>query len=427
MFLKKNKNKELGITLVELMIGLGIAGMISVGVATYLSQQQRTVKQLKSNLRMTTIARQVQRAISDPKVISFSAGQAGQQGVGPGNIALLNCIKSVSQSLADKTSCTSTDPQKQISFDLILPIKGGAPAYTLAERDQNTIAGHDVGVSPGPALYKMLDGTHCTRSSVTATGGNAAPLKGCNIQVRAFFWATCPGAVPFSGDVLQTTPQAPDFAAPSCPTAQTLHLHYQVSYTGVGEGSYKLLTSNIPDDKVFYEPGTKKPSTAGAITISVSSLPPPTSTPLFCPTNSTMTGVVNGQPVCKCMYPYKAVAGCTGLLGPCACTDVQKTCSPEQRYRGIDTSGNTICCDVKCEWRDVNPAMPGSGCRQGGWVEEIQPVPAAGLTSSCVAVSECKIGKWGGTCTVPVTCTEKHKCCYDYDPSGGSSLSCQNI
>jgi len=430
MAFRKSKKKAGGLTLIELMMGMAITAMIGLGISTYLSYQQATVKQIESNLRMTTIARQVERAISNVKVLTFSVQNSNQ----PGNNALFNCIRTTQSAIQAGTSCTTTNAQAQQSFDLILPIYSPGP-FSAAQLDQNTIAGHDFNIAKGPSHYQLADGVHCSRLL------NVLPAT-CNISVRAFFWATCP---PGSG---ASSGQA-SFAPSQCPAAQSIHLHYQVSYTPSGAagstGTFVLKMDNVPDDRVFYANGVNgKPSTSGAMTLAVNAFPVlAVPAPTACPTNATATSVVNGEPICTCMYPFQPVAGCIpGVTAKnCACTDNKRTCSPDTRYRGIDLSGNIICCPVYCEQLNIDPLNPMTGCKQGGWVESIEvpqqtppmswtqlfqywmqfgtlPPPSLPPDLKCSASTECKIGKWGGTCQMPVTCNEAVKCCYDYVPAG---------
>jgi len=412
MCLNINSKKENGFTLIEMMIATAVASIIGLGIAIYLSQQQRTVKQIESNLRMNHIARQVQRGLGDVKTLLYSA----QNSSAPGNQALATCI----QATASNNWCKATDPSKPQSFDLIFPVNGNA---SPAQLDANTLAGHDIGVGPGPSYYQLMNGTHCSRI------GSMSPH--CNVLVRAFFWATCP---PPAGASQGT----PGFTQSSCPRAETLHFLYQVSYSpkSGAAGTFDLKVSNIPDDKAFYANGTSGTlSTRGAITISASAFPYTPAAPIVCPKNSTVTGVVNGVAQCACMYPYKQIdpfckAGVNATS--CACTDIQKQCATDERYRGMCPAtgggncspGDIICCQVFTQW------VPATvGCQQGGRVETVKLVPVDASTSqdACTAASECKIGKWGGTCQVTVNCNEMQLCVYDFVPAGappGTTLNC---
>ena len=443
MFVKRNR-KSSGVTLVEVSIAIAVTGIVVMAIAAYLSQQQKSVKLLESTLRMTSIAQAVQRALADPAVISFSA----YNGHGPGNMQLQNCIAPPSSKFNSKTLkwnnapfCTATNPAAQVSFDLILPIKGGAP-ITPAAVEKNTVAGS----SNNPALYKILDGTTCAR-------GTNSPA--CNLKVTAHFWATCPPVQSGIGNFQSQTgvaggtknyqgPGGPQFTGAICPAAQSINLRFQVAYApGPGADLKNVLKiPNIPPDKIF-----KAQPTFGAITIPVNTIPGPANPLLFCPTNSTLIGVKNGVPECQCMFPYKKAPGC--VAGEtCACIDVDKTCTANERYRGINiNTGDIICCPVYCVDVKVDSSSGPAGCGIGGWIESITPeyVPppptvaptnpsaASGggaappplqiVQSSCGATQLCQLGKWGGSCSAEVKCIDHYKCCYEYGGTTGSACN----
>lgn len=419
MFLKMEKN-ILGYTLVEIMVSIGITGIVAAVVGTLLTNQSRTLKKMQSDTNMQVIARMVERHIADPAVIRNSATLSNISG----NIELRNCLKTKGQAQSDGTQCTKTDPEDQETFELVLRLRDLPQNAINLERQ--TIAGS----SASPARYKLLTGEKCDRTNATPD---------CDIDVRAYFWATCP----LETSVYATGVGVPEMTPDSCLSAQTIHVRYQVVYnpTVARSGFRSLSVQNIPRDEFFWN-GTDT-SPFGAITIPVSSIPGPEAEAIDCPENMTVTSVVEGIPTCECLYPFRDAPGCT--TPPCACVHSTNTCDPEERYRGIDANGDPICCQVYCEMRTIRSDGGVRGCGEGGWIESIRPIKPAvtgGVTStvtgtasgdggsanagfdasaipqaSCMSASECSLNKWGGTCNTDVICKEEYKCCYD---SGGS-------
>ncbi len=466
MFLKKNA----GFTLVEILISIGITATVVGAIAGYLSQQNQSVKILESDLVLHSIARTIQRAMNDPSILKNSA----TLGTSPGNISLRNCIQH-----QEGTICNSTDPKRQVSFDLILPVRNPAP-LTSAILESYVIAGSD----SNPALYKIKDSSPCTRvgmqnsqqsspqnsNSVIPQNLSQAPEQdaACNVTAKVYFWATCPPsqdslgnqAVQVDGNTVEITQDtqisqglatsidqntftyapttsvttnqgAPSYAPSTCELAQSLHIRFQVAYHPTqNQGGVPLILSNLPPDKVFWSdfPKNTEMSTFGAVTIPVNTIPGTNMPTLFCPTNMIMTGVTNGKPNCECMFPFHFVAGCVPGE-PCACVDMQTQCLPTERYRGIDAEGRILCCPVTCQ--DVvvetlsspNDSTP-LGCGVGGWIESITPIspaaPNSAPNSSCMAKDNCFMGKWGGTCTTDIVCKETYHCCYEYGGTTGT-------
>lgn len=408
-------------TLVELMIAIGITVTLSLGIATFVSQQQRTVRDMQVNLRTKEIAQRIERALSDPNVIRASSVFSNADG----NVALRNCLSLAGDPNA--LACSATDPRAQVGFELILPFRDSSSvAPQLLEK--HTIAG-----SPSqPALYNILDGRLCSR---------AAPERGCDVKVRAYFWATCGPQDTFLGTPGETRSGRPEFTPTLCSTAQTLHLRYQVVYEPAipRSGSQRIHVSNYPPDKVFWVEKDSVMSTLGAITIPVSIVPRDiTASESSCAPNFSVTGIQDGEPVCECLFPYTFVpSGLGDDKG--ACFAEEKRCAADERFRGVDADGGVICTQVCCETKTIDWNAGGSlGCKRGGWMESIRPIieqivppPNRDLPgyarddvsdpsipdSSCRAdlSSPCAINKYGGSCTTDVTCKEEIKCCYEFD------------
>ncbi len=513
MFLKAN-HKSAGVTLVELLIALGIVGGISLVIATFLSQQQQTVKLLKQRLQIRTIARTLDQTLSNPANLLTSTSAANlvdaSQTVIQGNYLLSNCINSVANAKALGTNCTlpATDPQQQQSFNLY-------QSTTLV-----------AGTTSTPVVYRLADGSLCVN------GAGTDPM--CNLQAVAYFWATCApqdilGSMQSvsSGGAINISPGPnangvankagnPNYPPTVCLQAQTIHLRYQIRYvpnlkaSNIASGIYATGAPppNYPSDDVFWAdyPANQQPSTFGAISIPVSQIPVPASAPLACAPNFQMTGIVNGVPTCQCLPPFELAPGCVPGQ-PCACINTTSQCPSDTRFNGVDVNGQVICCNVNCntfvpiDWSppvqqptgyfwaqcafgldtcfssfrctDGNgnpatcigppmvgitgsggnvvmcpdpPSSPasyfsfspsgdcfgvwgspvstpsnGTGCNTAsgfGWIEAIQlqqpPVMSGQNTgNSCVAESQCILGKYGGSCSAPVSCREQYTCCVE--------------
>jgi hypothetical protein len=423
-----------------MMMTTAIVGVVALAAATYMSQQQRTVKDVESHLRIVDIANKIQQTITNPTILRNSA----DLGSAPGNIQLRNCLATTASALANGTSCTATDPQHQVTFDLILPIRPPT-IVNIASIESNTKAGEN----SKPALYKILDGTQCPRSATSDPQ--------CNLRVKAYFWATCPADLTFLGPTQTETPgrrgrpslvtnstSTPTFAPTVCSRAQTINVRYQVTFsqnatTGAGTTLHNI--PNVPDDKLFWtDPSRNTTTTFGAVTLPVSLFPGPSVSPIACPTNSSLIGVVDGVPKCACMFPFKPAPGCVAGQ-TCACIDIDRHCAPDERYRGIDLNGNIICCPVYCQTVVVtSSSSTPKGCRTGGWIEsikEIWPTTSVSRTvmqngvpvttnittaykGSCMSDSECSLGKWGGSCSTNVICKESYNCCYEYGGTTGA-------
>ncbi len=444
MFFTKLK-KNAGVTLVELMVAVGVFSVVAGGVSVFLSQQQLMVRKLQQRLQIRSIARLVERTLQNPAALRASA----DYGSSLGNGQLKKCLRSQGEAQATNSACSDTDFTKQVSFDLLGQLSDSS-SITTSRIQRALVSGEDA----RPALYRLVDGAPCSRD-------NRPDRNTCNVEVRTYFWATCaPLDTLGFANVSNLDPgnlwgliffalmqrSAPTATPTTCLSAQSIHLRYQIRYVpGISQrGVWANTIDNYPPDEIFYDPG-KLFSARGAITLSIAEVPRSESV-ATCPPNYTMTGMKGGEPICKCLPPHKLPVGCTGTS--CSCTAAAKTCASNYRYRGTDATGNILCCPVWCQnvpidWSQGSPSSawvwnwskfkyeykvisnPTLGCGPGGWIESVTPLTPAGAyypqngpnPGSCAVKSACQMGKWGGTCSTPVSCTEQYSCCYE---SGGS-------
>lgn len=455
-----------GVSLVELMISLGLSAFLAVGITTFLTRHSHFFDDLKAHQQMRTLARQIEQTIEDPNLLAAStrnaypvAGPFPQTVVASGNIALKNCIDGTG------TGCLKTDPEHQETFNLMIPFKKD-PAHPEDPSDPATAARHTLaGDQVNPVRYRLRDGIRCTPTDV-----------GCDLEVRAYFWATCPQSDQSTTLLQNGSGPAPTStvasATPStCPRAQTINVRFQIVYTATG--TKKMTLQNYPTDEVFWA-GPSITTSFGASAIKAASIPQeyfsPTTTafsPFIAPpsgscpiANETLVSIENGQPICKCLFPFKPSPS-TGT--PTACIQPNPCSDPKTRYRGVDDSGNPICTpiccqDVKIAWPSDGAGMtrvlgmlgipvpdlswvpiirsvvqlPSSGetsCKQGGWIRSITPAGhkyapiqvTSDLDSSCIA-SNCYEVPILGILICPANtaiCSETIECCYEYDPGGG--------
>lgn len=448
-------------TLIEVMVAIGITAVVVTGVSVFINRQQMVVKDMEVRLIIRSLSQSIEQVLSNPQAIATSIKYSTTNG----NILLKNCIsKSRSPfplvrqrhdkvinkqgqwnnqkndaatltsvvNTGDYCSSKATNPEKQVPFELFLPFSSSR-TLTPAELEKNVVAG-DIN---NPQIYSIrTSGKPCNRKKEQA---------GCDFKVYTFFWASCP---PDLSDFVDDPNSALPSPAATCQTAQTLNFRYQIVFDPTRKSSYSLKKyvynvkgvgvihrlKNVPDNKLFWMNYVSRSwsnmksnysnllmSPTGAITMPVSIIPSlGEEVSGVCPLNFTMTGIKDGKPICECLFPYKLLPDTLGI-GPGLCMADEQNCNdPNKRYRGIDENGNIICQKVKCEKKQINWKTNTGGCKTGGWIESIRPIPQKRGTkkkklpsSSCKVEKGCTIGKWGGSCQSPVSCYEEINCCYE--------------
>lgn len=393
-----------GLGLFELMIAIALSSFVIAGIATYLSQQQRLIDDMSLKLALRSIAARLEQTLSNPAAIAASSAYSSAAG----NRALKDCISKPSKEETIVRPCTATDPERQQYFELYLPLPRGSKFSRKLVEDK-LVAGTDL----SPALYPLRS-THarCQRKNVAD--------KGCDLHVVATFWASCaPNLEKVMGDqgaraVVAGTELPPDLPS-SCTTAQTLNFRYQIRYAPA-QGSLRRRIDNFPRDKAFWKDEKRGVmSSTGAITMPIDIIPSEEGKLYSCPPNYSLTSIEGGKAKCECLFPFKLQKGSFGVD---ICIAQESKCANTERYRGLTPDGKIICKEVRCEPKTVDWSKPGGGCDRGGWVESIRPVLVPDddgniPTSSCVATQGCGMTKWGGSCSVKVTCYEEIYCCYE--------------
>jgi type II secretory pathway pseudopilin PulG len=403
----KKECTQKGITLVELMISLGILSVLTLGIGTFITNQQKVAESLKYAVQMRSIAHRIEQSISKPETLRSSATWSNYTG----NLKLKGCISSRTKGTAlleDVSRCTTTNPKEQQDFELITPLGNVTESIKKKVLHEKTLAGS----SKNPARYRLRDGTKCSDKNTTATGD-------CQLEARSYFWATCPPKSSFL-DLEKTTNSTIGFTPTNCPTAQTIHVRYQLIHNFHGSKNSKTgkildidrQIPSIPSDEIFWEDSSKKNmSSFSAISIAVSTIPRENDVFNYsCPPNYTITGIVDGAPTCECLYPYHEVGEIKKI-----CIAHEEKCGPSERYRGTDVNGKIVCQPVSCT--DNIPLE--NGCGEGGWIEGISPLlqetkfdPA--WRNACWSTL-CNIAKDGGACDREsrVECFMRIRCCYE--------------
>lgn len=436
------KKKRAGVTLVELMVALGITTILGVGIAGFITTQQETANQMKYAMNMRAIANQIEAAVQNPLNITTSAMFSSLPGnqllrgcimfpvrIGPGMVVPTGATPLIDPASGatvgysyGKCTAAATDPQHQVPIELFLASTPSG-ALTPTAIDPKILASNRLtGTSDRPVFYRLKDGVMCLNQN-KVTGQ-------CQVEARAYFWATCPA----NDDFLNTAPNGaaapPSFAPRECLTADAVHIRFQITHHFTESRSAKGLVTKvtrqipaIPSDELFFTDSTHAAmSTLGATTISVKQLPTEQYYQFSCPQNFTMTRVNVGaakQVECECLYPFQL----TRLdYGREICTLSTSRCRPNQRYCGTDLRGNPLCQDLDCTQTLRVPES--QGCGPGGWIRDFSySIPhdkPGGQTynNACLAQDMCYIWKNGGTCQkeVKVKCSKVIQCCYQKGP-----------
>lgn len=393
------KSAMAGITLVELAVSMAITSVLAIGVAAFLNQQNHNINDMRHSMRMKIIAKDLEYAASLPQAIYTSAVHSQE----PGNQELLACLAapnapgSGGKPLTTST-CTATDPSNQREFALILPVNISLPPSEFKKLlEKQTVAGTD----SFPVHYSLDGRRHCAKRNEPGGQGK------CQLEARAFFWATCAPDLASIQTTITSGSNLPSTAS-SCPEAETINIRVQVrhAFNPANNITTRQLPA-VPRDEVFFDKGSH--TTHGAISTPVRLVPMNLSLGLTCPKNETVTGVRDGDAVCECLFPFEVVtSGATS-----SCEAKNEICQPWERYRGTNNKGEIICKPVKCD--PISTSLNAS-CGNGGWVERIELTRPSGLSHAenpvCMAEA-CRFGPKGGGCDSEVTCYGKTRCCYE--------------
>ncbi len=379
---------EKAFTLVEILVSLAITSVLSLFIGFFMTRQSRQADFLSYRLNMQTVYDHVEQGVTSRTVLSYSSLF---------NTDLFNCLNQ-----SDTNDCTATDPKSPKSLTLY--------DFPDSIRKALLIQGEAISISD-PDSYQVTGSSYSYKTSALCTS-QTADRSHCQYEVKAEFWATCGTTDEYLGDKDSpgsTTSYSLGEAIPGeCDQAKTIHIRFQVRHNRP-EGSPFLpfQIESMPKDDAFKE---------SAITIPVSTIPPVsfrsfeknTDGTFLCGKNEYLTSIVNGSPVCECLYPFTLQEN-----GSCEISS-GGSCANGERYRGNnENTGEPICQKVYCE--NVSIAR---GCAFGGWIEGIRNNFWSFTDNACAVVTDqCDIQEPNESCSVEVLCDQNIICCYETEPT----------
>lgn len=384
------KHKEKAFSFMEIMVSLAITGFIIAAASTYFLRSKKNISDISTSKQMKLVADRIEKFTQNTEAISFSSAM-GQ------NKDLLACVfpdnnKKSSQVMS---VCSSTDPEKQISFQLYMPPKD----KTSYDAKKLRIAGTD----KDPVYYDINGIKDCKIDDPK-----------CVFIAKAYFWAICPSD---TRDIHNaSSSKMTSIFAKNCHRAQSIHIRFQLSHILKQKKSKNAQSGEsqempaIPKDAVFWKNGKKNGThtTAGASAMNVANLGLFADFVESCPINYTLIQVIDSKPVCECLAPYKEIS-------PGVCLLENHKCADDERYTGTSLSGEPICKKVTCETviytQDQKKAF-NFNCSPNGWINKIEPMEASGKTCRCEKVSDgpnTELGTWEYTCQL--VCSFKIRCC----------------
>ncbi len=382
---------EKAFTLVEILVSLAITSVLSLLIGFFMTRQSRQADFLTYRLNMQTVYDRVEQAVTSRTVLSYSSLF---------NKDLFNCLN---RSSSDPCTATNSEsPTPLVLYD-----------FPDSIRKALLIQGEAISISD-PDRYQVTGSNYSYKTSALCT--SQTPDKShCQYEVKADFWATCGTTDEYLGDKDSpgsTTSYSLGEAIPGeCDQAKTIHIRFQVRHNRP-EGSPFLpfQIESMPKDDAFKE---------SAITIPVGSIPPAsfrsfeknTDGTFLCGKNEYLTSIVNGSPVCECLYPFTLQED-----GSCKISS-GGSCLEGERYRGNDKDGKPICQEVYCE--NVSIAR---GCAFGGWIEGIRNnfwsfTQRTNENACAVVTDQCDIQEPNESCSVEVLCDQNIICCYETEPT----------
>ncbi|MFK7824048.1 MAG: type II secretion system protein [Oligoflexales bacterium] len=358
-----NKNNQKGITLVELMVSIGVLSIVTTLGFTYYNQSRKNLREIQFLQVMRTIAKRLDKVSQNPEAIAFSAAQASNRELancvwtrelGSDNDYRLNKIRGSDTNL---TFCDAIDPEKQVEFDLYVPPKD-LDNYNAERR-------------------RISGGKNELWYDITGKRGCNSRDPKCIINVKTYFWATCPRGANQIREGVQSDSYTIPLAA-NCHRAQTINVRYQVTHVHKkdqrGKTKFRRQLPNIPRDDTFWLNGqasTDEHSTDHATPIDVAQLGRYSDYIGNCPKNQTLIFIKDSNPNCKCLPPYRQAPSALGD-GPCILENHQ--CGPDERYMGTTIQGDKICQPVLC-W-DKSVTGFDFNCKPNGWLTEVRGDPS---------------------------------------------------
>jgi type II secretory pathway pseudopilin PulG len=238
--------KSRGATLLEVIVALGLLGIIIAAISTFMSDQFITSSRHSESRTQQRVADRIRQIISDPDNIRASI----DYGINP---SLRDCVYTTG-------ACTAT-------------VQGAyANPFDLYQATTDSM-GTQSGVHVGGGIHYDKKGEICAAGSV-----------GCVFQVNTYFWATCD---------FDNTPSRRPLA--SCSVSRYLNFRFMIRYVPptAPAGSGPILKDFPP--KADFE------SKITAFAVRMRTADVIQKLDQTCPPNQIVKGIkVDGTPICQC-------------------------------------------------------------------------------------------------------------------------------
>jgi prepilin-type N-terminal cleavage/methylation domain-containing protein len=318
----KIQSQSQGLSLIEMLIALSILSVISLGVASLLTDTSQVIKNTEITDVRDQIARDIESAMQKFNLVKMSAGLTGQPTpdvvpTDPGNLALANCLSDHDKNRPNKCDAS----KRQLPFVMYSRTRGGK--VPIAGGDNNS------------AVYYSLNGSPCSQVNCRY------------FRADAYFTPTC---------IASTAVGSARSTAQTCSQARSVTLQYQVVPLKPLPGAQRTL-SKRPEN---LEESSIEHKVSGILSGQ------------FCPSMAKMTGyTTDGKIVCECIAGAKKVANSPNneLI---QCQAVAK-CNAGEVWLGFGQDGMPVCASTEshCEDEKRTAASNGAFCGKGGWVDKI--------------------------------------------------------
>lgn len=318
----KIQSHSQGLSLIEMLISLSILSVISLGVASLLTDTSKVIKNTEITDVRDQIARDIESAMQKYNLVKMSAGLTGKSTpdvvpTDPGNLALANCLSDHDKSRPNK--CDASKGRQR--FVMYSKTRGGKVPIA--------------GSSDNNAVYYSKNGAPCSQVNCRY------------FRADAYFTPTC---------IASTAVGAARSTAQTCSQARSVTLQYQVVPLKRLPGTERTL-SNRPET---LEESSIEHKVSGILSNQI------------CPSMAKMTGyTTDGKIVCECVNGTKKVANSPNNEF-IQCQAVPR-CKAGEVWLGFGNDGMPVCASTEshCEDKKRTAASNSAFCENGGWVDKI--------------------------------------------------------
>lgn len=353
------RKQTAGFSLVEVMVALAVAGIITLGFTIFSDNLNKSTKMLNNRISRDATGGRVTQLLAQPSTIATSISDAAIASF-PENQKLKNCI------FPTATPCDVTSPASQAPFTLV--------------------TGNNQAVSGGtnPVTYSFKGKRDC---------GALGPK--CPLAVRTTFWATC-------SDPAQTT----------CSGAQTIHFRTQTKqeFQFTGADSTNPNRDSLPPSPPEPAFSNNKGDFSFAMLAQDIRQGAAATVQEFCSDPvALMTGrTADNKIICQCPSGYTTVTA-PAAAGGVTCTGNTARCPVGQFVIGYDMATRTFKCarrDVRCE-STRRDCSGGCSCPAGYFMRSFE-------AGQCREVTIPGGGKKGPTTTKEIQCDNSYALCCSY-------------